>query len=163
MLWGRLADRMGNRPVLIINCLLAATIPFMWSYVDGSVASVWLALPMLHMAQGSTFAALELCVANIQLELAPIMRQSACFAIAAAVMGVTGALGTTTGGYLAELPAVGLPALFAITALVRLVSVTPLFFVREDRAQSIRQLIEQLIHKQWQRLPQIWQPARIKA
>lgn len=157
MLWGRLADRIGNRPVLIINCLLAATIPFMWSYVDGSIASVWLALPMLHMAQGSTFAALELCVANIQLELAPIMRQSACFAIAAAVMGVTGALGTTAGGYLAELPAVGLPALFAITAIVRLVSVTPLFFVREDRAQSIRQLIEQL------RLPQNWQPARIKA
>lgn len=159
MLWGRLADRIGNRPVLIINCLLAATIPFMWSYIDGSVTSVWLALPFLHCAQGSTFAALELCVANIQLELAPITRQSACFAIAAAVMGVTGALGTTAGGYLAELAAVGLPALFAITALVRLVSIVPLFFVHEDRAQSIRQLMNQ----QWQRLPQIWQPARIKA
>ncbi len=159
MLWGRLADRIGNRPVLIINCLIATTIPWMWSYADGSVASVWLALPMLHIAQGSTFAALDLCIANIQLELATITRQSACFATAAAVMGVTGALGTTAGGYLAELASVGLPALFAITAVVRLVSITPLFFVHEARAQSIRQLIEQ----QWQRLPQIWQLARIKA
>ena len=157
MLWGRLADRIGNRPVLMINCVLAATIPFMWSFADGSLYSVWLALPLLHMAQGGTFAALELCLSNIQLELAPLARQSICFAIAAAVMGVTGALGTTAGGYLAELSAVGLPSLFALTAVIRLISITPLLFVQEARALSIRQLLGQ------QRLPQIWQPARIKA
>ena len=159
MLWGRLADRIGNRPVLIINCVLAATIPFMWSFSDGSLYSVWLALPLLHMAQGGTFAALELCLANIQLELAPLARQSVYFAIAAAVMGVTGAMGTTAGGYLAELSAVGLPALFAITAIIRLISIVPLLFVQEDRALSIRQLLDQ----QRQRVPQIWQLARIKA
>ncbi|KPQ32606.1 MAG: Major Facilitator Superfamily [Phormidesmis priestleyi Ana] len=159
MLWGRLADRIGNRPVMIINCVLAASIPFMWSYVDAGVVSVWLALPMLHLLQGGTFAALELCLANIQLELAPVRQQSAYFAIAAAVMGVTGALGTTAGGYLAELSAVGLPALFALTAVIRLLSITPLAFVKEARAQSIRQIIDQ----RWQRLPQLWQPARIKA
>lgn len=159
MLWGRLADRIGNRPVLIINCVLAAIIPFMWSFADGSLYSVWLALPLLHMAQGGTFAALDLCLANIQLELAPLARQSVCFAIAAAVMGVTGALGTTAGGYLAELSTVGLPALFALTAIVRLVSIAPLLFVQEDRALSIRQLLDQ----QRQRVPQIWQLARIKA
>lgn len=158
MLWGRLADQIGNRPVLIINCVLVATIPFMWSYVGGGLYSVWLALPLLHMAQGGTFAALELCLANIQLELAPLHQQSVCFAIAAAVMGVTGAIGTTAGGYLAELSAVGLPALFAITAVIRLVSITPLLFVKEDRAWSIRQLLDQ----QRQRIPEILQPARIK-
>ncbi len=159
MLWGRLADRIGNRPVLIINCVLAATIPFMWSFTGEGVYSVWLALPLLHMAQGGTFAALELCLANIQLELAPLARQSVYFAIAAAVMGVTGAMGTTAGGYLAELPTVGLPALFAITAIIRLISMMPLFFIKEDRALSIRQLLD----RQRQRVPQIWQPARIKA
>jgi len=123
------------------------------------VVSVCLALPMLHLLQGGTFAALELCLANIQLELAPVRQQSAYFAIAAAVMGVTGALGTTAGGYLAELSAVGLPALFALTAVIRLLSITPLAFVKEARAQSIRQIIDQ----RWQRLPQLWQPARIKA
>ena len=159
MLWGRLADKIGNRPVIIINCVLAATIPFMWSFVDGSIACVFVFLPMLHLLQGGTFAALELCLANIQLELAPLKQQSAYFAIAAAVMGVTGALGTTAGGYLAELPAVGLPALFAVTAIIRLVSITPLVFVKETRAHSLRQIIGQ----RWQQLPAIWQPARLKA
>jgi MFS family permease len=159
ILWGRLADRIGNRPVLLLNCLLASTLPWMWSYVDGSVAALWLALPLLHFAQGSTFAALDLCIANIQLELAPRAQQSAGFARAAAIMGVAGALGTTAGGYLAELAAVGLPALFALTAIVQFISIVPLCFVREERAQSLRQLID----PPWQRWTQIWQPTRIKA
>ncbi len=162
MLWGRLADAIGNRPVLVVNCMLVASIALMWSYVGGSPISLWLLLPLLHLLQGTAFAALDLCLANIQLELVPLTRQSAYFAVAAAVMGVTGALGTTAGSYLAELSTVGLPALFAITAVVRLVSIIPLAFVKEDRAQSIRQLLSQWRQRWWQR-PQVWQPAKIKA
>ncbi len=162
MLWGRLADAIGNRPVLVVNCLLVASLALMWSYVGGSALSLWLLLPLLHLLQGTAFAALDLCLANIQLELAPLTQQSAYFAIAAAVMGVTGALGTTAGSYLAELPTVGLPALFAITAVVRLISIVPLAFVKEDRARPIRQLFYQWRQQGWQR-PPIWQPAKIKA
>ncbi len=162
MLWGRLADAIGNRPVLIVNCVLVASIALMWSYVSGSAVSLWLLLPLLHLLQGTAFAALDLCLANIQLELAPLTRQSAYFAIAAAVMGVTGALGTTAGSYLAELSTVGLPALFALTAVVRLVSIVPLAFVKEDRSQPIRQLLSQWRQPWWQR-PPVWQPAKIKA
>ncbi|MEL6779392.1 MAG: MFS transporter [Cyanobacteria bacterium J06597_16] len=149
MLWGRLADRIGNRPVLMINCLLTAALPFVWIYTDAGLASVWLVLPLLHLMQGSTFAAIELCLSNIQLELAPRARQSGYFAIAAAVMGITGALGTTAGSVLAELPGFGLPLLFALSAVVRLLSITPLVFVKEERATPIRTLLDQ----QWQRLP----------
>mgnify|MGYP001793556964 CR=1 FL=1 len=39
-------------------------------------------------------AALELSTTNIQMELAPTARQSGYFAIAAATIGITGALGT---------------------------------------------------------------------
>ena len=165
MLWGRLADAIGNRPVLIVNCLLVASIALLWSYVGGSAFSLWLLLPLLHLLQGTAFAALDLCLANIQLELAPLTQQSTYFAIAAAVMGVTGALGTTAGSYLAELSTVGLPTLFAITAVVRLVSIVPLAFVKEDRAQSIRHLLYQWRSK-WQskwRLLTVWQSAKIKA
>jgi hypothetical protein len=80
-------------------------------------------------------------LANIQLELAPPTRQSAYFAIAAAVMGVTGAMSTTVGSLLAEMPRFGLPTLFALSALVRLVSIAPLMFVKEERAMTWRQLI----------------------
>lgn len=159
MLWGRLADKIGNRPVLLINGFFMAVLPLLWLYADSSSVSVLLLLPLLHVIQGGTFAALELCLANIQLELAPKARQSAYFAIAAATMGVTGALGTTAGGFLAELPAFGLPALFILSALVRLASLTPLFFVQEARSLSIRQLLSQTSEKQ----PQQWQPAKVKA
>lgn len=160
VLWGRLADRVGNRPILIANCVLAAALPLLWLYTDGGVLSICLVLPLLHLMQGSTFAALDLCLANIQMELAPLSRQSGYFAIAAAVMGITGAAGATAGSLLAASSIFGLPFLFALSALVRLVSITPLVFVREARAQPIRLLIAQQRDRLFQRWPQ---PVRIKA
>lgn len=159
MLWGRLADRIGNRPVLIINCLLVAAIPLLWLYTDSGAVSLLLGLPLLHILQGGTFAALDLCLGNIQLELAPVTRQSVYFAIAAAIMGVTGALGATVGSFLAELPACGLLGVFALSALVRLASITPLVFVKEARAQPIRQLIN--LGGYW--APQQWRLSKVKA
>ena len=158
VLWGRLADRIGNRPVLLINCLLTATIPLIWTFTDSTLTSVWLILPLLHLVKGSTLAAVELCLGNIQMELAPKARQSGYFAIAAATMGITGALGTTAGSFLAELPGFGLTALFILSAVVRLVSLTPLVFVQEARSHSIRQLLT----AQGQRFAQIGQPVRVK-
>jgi len=158
VLWGRLADRIGNRPVLLINCLLTATIPFLWIYTDGTLLSVWLILPLLHLVKGSTLAAVELCLGNIQMELAPKARQSGYFAIAAAIMGITGALGTTAGSFLAELPGFGLPALFMLSAIVRLLSLTPLIFVEEARSHSIRKILR----VQTQKFTQTSQPIRVK-
>ncbi|PZO22440.1 MAG: MFS transporter [Leptolyngbya foveolarum] len=158
VLWGRLADRIGNRPVLLINCLLTASIPLVWIYTDSTLLSIWLILPLLHLVKGGTLAAVELCLGNIQMELAPKAGQSGYFAIAAAVMGITGALGTTAGSFLAELPGFGLSALFLLSAIVRLLSLTPLFFVKEARSHSIRQLLT----TQGQRFAQIGQPVRVK-
>ena len=158
VLWGRFADRVGNRPVLLINCLLTAALPFVWICTDNTLLSVWLILPLLHFTKGSTLAAVELCLSNIQMELAPKARQSGYFAIAAAVMGITGALGTTAGGYIAELPGFGLPALFILSAVVRLLSLLPLTFVKEARSHSIRQLLL----AQGQKFARVGQPVRVK-
>ncbi|MEM9164114.1 MAG: MFS transporter, partial [Cyanobacteria bacterium P01_F01_bin.4] len=84
VLWGRLADRIGNRPVLVISSLLTAAIPLLWVSTNTGHWSLWLWLPLLHVLKGGTLAALELCTANIQLELAPVGKQSGYFAIAAA-------------------------------------------------------------------------------
>ncbi|MEL7223765.1 MAG: MFS transporter [Cyanobacteria bacterium P01_D01_bin.36] len=158
-LWGRLADRVGNRPVLIVNCLLTTLSPLLWLCTDSSDLSIWLLLPLLHLLQGGTFAALELCTANIQLELAPPARQSGYFAIAAATIGIMGALGTTFGGILAELPSVGLTGLFIFSTFVRFASIAPLLWVEESRAVSIRDVLTQ----QLQRLSVQWQTTRAKA
>jgi MFS family permease len=165
LLWGKLADRIGNRPVLLLNCLLMAAIPLLWLYTGNGLMSVWLGLPLIHMLEGGTVAALDLCLANIQLELAPPTRQSHYFAIAAALMGVSGAMGTTVGSLLAEMPKFGIPMLFALSALVRLLSIVPLVFVREERALTLRQLVGEwpLVTQLVTRLSRHWQLVRVKA
>lgn len=153
----------------MVNGVLMAVLPLLWLYTDTGFASVWIILPLLHILQGATFAALDLCLANIQLELAPPARQSGYFAIAAAIIGISGALGTTAGGLIAELPAWGLSALFVISTIVRLVSLIPLGFVQEARALSTRELLagrlfaRKLFAGRLGRLANKGQPAQAKA
>ena len=53
-LWGRLADRIGNRPILLVNCLLTELSPLLWLCTDSSQISIWCLLPLLHVLQGGT-------------------------------------------------------------------------------------------------------------
>jgi MFS family permease len=142
VLWGRLADRIGNRSILILVGILVAITPILWLGVNGSSLDIWLWLPLLHILTGGTWAAIDLCNNNLQLEIAPVRNQANYFAIAAAVAGVSGALGTTIGGFLAENPIYGgLPGIFVISCLCRLVALIPLAFIQEQRRKSIVQII----------------------
>ena len=141
MFWGKLADRWGNRPLLIAVGLVVAVTPLLWLGTGNYPFAVWVWLPLLHLLGGTTLGAIALCTNNIQMEIAPIEQPSSYFAIAAAVSGVAGALGTTAGGFLAELPGMSLEGLFALSAAVRLVGLLPLILVREPRSLSIRSLL----------------------
>jgi MFS family permease len=143
--WGRLADRFGNRSLLITVGLLVALTPLLWLGTGADALSLWLWLPLLHILAGGTWAAIDLCNNNIQLDIAPVTHQSKYFAVAAAIAGVSGALGTTAGGFLAELADYGgLPGLFALSSVVRLAALIPLVFVREQRQHSLRQMLKSL-------------------
>ncbi len=142
VLWGRLADRIGNRSILILVGILVSITPIFWLGVNGSSLDLWLWLPLLHILTGGTWAAIDLCNNNLQLEIAPVRNQVNYFAIAAAVAGVSGALGTTIGGFLAENPIYGgLPGIFVISCLFRLVALIPLAFIQEQRRKSLVQTI----------------------
>lgn len=70
--------------------------------------------------------------------IAPTRNQASYFAIAAAVAGVGGALATTVAGFMAQFGNIGgLPGLFAISAVLRLMALLPLLFVREQRSQPL--------------------------
>lgn len=102
-------------------------------------------MPLLHILAGGTWAAIDLCNNNLQLGVAPAQTQATYFAIAAAVAGVSGALGTTAGGFLAEsVNYGGIPGVFALSGVVRLLALLPLIFVHEQRRQSLRQMIRLL-------------------
>ncbi len=108
----------------------------------------------MHLLSGGTWAAIELCSNNIQMSVAPSLRsQTIYFAIACAIAGVTGALGTAVGGFLAQLDSIGgLPGLFALSAILRLVALLPLVFVREQGSQGLMKFW-QLLNISRQRKP----------
>lgn len=132
ILWGRLADKIGNRPILICIGILVAATPLLWLGISVNRLDIWLWLPLLHILIGGTWAAIDLCNNNIQLAIAPTKNQSIYFAIAAAVAGVSGALGTTIGSFIAQFAqSGGLLSLFVLSALFRLVALVPLMFLQE--------------------------------
>ncbi|MEA5515237.1 MFS transporter [Nodularia sp. UHCC 0506] len=132
ILWGKLADKIGNRPILIFVGILVAVTPLLWFEISTNHLGLWLWLPLLHILTGGTWAAIDLCTNNMQLEIVPIKNQSIYFAIAAAMAGAGGALGTTLGSLLAQFTNCGgFLGLFALSGLLRLVALVPMIFLRE--------------------------------
>jgi Na+/melibiose symporter-like transporter len=145
VIWGKIADRLGNRTILLTVGIVVAITPILWLGTGADSLSLWLWFPLLHMLGGSTWAAIDLCTNNMQLGVAPVQSRATCFAIAAAVAGVTGALGATAGGVLTQLGDYGgLPGMFALSTVVRLVALLPLVFVQEKRGRSLRQMMRVL-------------------
>lgn len=145
VLWGRLADRIGNRPILVLVGLLVAVTPLLWLGTGTDLMSLLLWFPLLHILAGGTWAAIDLCMNNIQLGVAPVQHHATYFAIAGAVAGVSGALGTTAGGFLIEYTnSGGILGLFALSSVIRLVAILPLLLVQEQRPRSVRRAVQVL-------------------
>ncbi len=142
MIWGRLADRLGNRVVLAIAGMILALTPLLWLLVGADSRSLWLGLPLLHVVMGGTGAAIDLCNNNLQIGVAPLRKQSTYFGWMAAAAGISGALGTTLGGYCAEhWTQGGLLGVFILSSICRVVALIPLAFVKEHRDLSLNQLM----------------------
>lgn len=143
ILWGKLADKVGNRAILFLVGILVAVIPLLWVGIGVDTLSIWLWLPLLHILIGGTTAAIELCSNNIQISIAPVRMQSVYFATAAAAAGASGAIGTTIGGFIAENAFVGgLSGLFMMSVGFRLIALVPLLFVQEARRQSLTKIFQ---------------------
>jgi MFS family permease len=142
VIWGKIADRVGNRPLLLLVGILVAVTPILWLGTGTDTASLWLWLPLLHILAGGTWAAIDLCSNNMQLGVAPPRYQASYFAVAAAIAGVSGALGTTAGSLLAHTHFGGLLALFAFSSVLRLIALLPLVLVHEQRGQSLHQMMK---------------------
>ncbi|MEH2352845.1 MFS transporter [Nostoc sp.] len=142
LLWGKLADRIGNRPLLLLVGVLVAVTPLLWLLVGSDQISFWIWLPLLHVLAGGTWAAIDLCTNNLMMGIAPLRYQSSYFAIAGAIAGITGAMGITVGSFLATLPGVaGLLGLFVLSGLLRMAALVPLVFVQEQRSIPLGQLM----------------------
>ncbi|MBN3949283.1 MAG: MFS transporter [Nostoc sp. NMS7] len=132
ILWGRLADKIGNRPILISNGILIAVIPWLWLRIGSSPLDLWLWLPLLHIFIGGNWGGVDLCNNNLQIEIAPLKNQSIYFATAAAVAGASGALGATIGGLIAQFAgSFGIVEVFVVSGILRLASLVPLIIKKD--------------------------------
>ncbi|MHC5744037.1 MAG: MFS transporter [Nostoc sp.] len=132
ILWGRLSDKIGNRPILIYSGILIAIIPWLWLRIGSSPLDLWLWLPLLHIFIGGNWGAIDLCSNNLQIEIATVKNQSIYFATAAAVAGASGALGATIGGLIAQFAgSFGIAEVFIVSGILRLASLVPLI-VKKD-------------------------------
>jgi MFS family permease len=146
MFWGKLADRIGNRPLMITVGILVALTPLLWLEAGTAPIFLWAWFPLLHILGGATWAAIDLCSGNLMMSVTPLRNQSLYFAIAAAVPGITGAMGITVGGFVASVTNFGgLPTVFALSAVLRLFALLPLVFVHEQRSVRVRQLMRVLV------------------
>lgn len=135
LVWGRLSDRIGNRPLLIFAGMAIAITPLFWllAGIEQIQAQLWIYLLIFHLFLGGTWAAIDLGNNNIQIEIAPIQHHATFFAIASAIIGVASALGTTAGGALAQYAHYeGIFGVFFLSAILRLVALIPLLFVHEN-------------------------------
>ncbi|MGG6294118.1 MFS transporter [Leptolyngbya sp. AN02str] len=143
LFWGKLADRIGNRSILLLVGVMVAVLPLLWLGADASALSVWLWFPLLHILGGGTGAAIDLCINNLQLAIAPVQHQTKYFATLAAIGGVAGAMGAMVGGWLAQsTDAVSIPGLFALSSVLRLVALLPLVWVQEPQRRSLKDMLK---------------------
>jgi Na+/melibiose symporter-like transporter len=134
IVWGRIIDRFGSRPLLICAGLVVTLMPLFWLITDlplvRSQLAIWLAV--FHVFWGGLWAAIDLGNNNIQIAIVPIEHHATFFALAAAVAGVCGALGTTAGGMLMQYAHYeGIFGVFSLSAILRFVAIIPLLFVKE--------------------------------
>jgi MFS family permease len=146
--FGRWSDRVGNRLPLVVMGLVMTVLPLLWLGIGTDPLSLWVGLPLLFILNGGATAAIELCINNLQLEIAHDRHhQSQYFGIAAAIAGFSGAAGTVVGGGLDTIDALGgLTSLFIISSVLRLLASIPLLIYKHEGERS---LLRQLLDFNW--------------
>ncbi len=148
--WGHLADRHGDRGVLIVTTGLLATVAFGWTvagWSGGVLFAAWVTL--LHFLAGYALGGIELANGNLLLKSAPPDNAVAYLAAAALTRAAVAGVGTLAAGALwqaigaGELLRLGpwslrgFQVLAAISLAIALVALALLRRVREPRRVAV--------------------------
>lgn len=104
-LWGSLADRFGNKAVLLESGPLLIFVTMIWPFTDRLQDQPMILLPLLisiHALSGISTAGVTLCTGNLALKLAPSGHATAYLAVNALVSGLAAMLAPIAGGYLSS-------------------------------------------------------------
>ncbi len=146
--WGRLADRVGNKPVLAVSTFLAGTLlPLSWMLATPEhLWPIWLSA----LADAMVWSAINPGVFNLSLASTPSTNRAAYIAVFSAMTGIAGFLGGLISGPLLELYRAVVPtggftayhALFATSAVLRMIAWTLLRRVQEPESWRTRDFLK---------------------
>lgn len=150
--WGRMADRHGNKPVLMITGGGIILLPFFYAFCPWDLKWPIFANALLG---GVVWAGFGLAAFNQILQHLPASGRSIYVAVLAAANGVMTFLACTLSGWMAEkmagfrlqvlgLSVVHYQVLFILTGLLRIPGLVLLRQVREDRARGTVEVLRRL-------------------
>ncbi|MCS6926198.1 MAG: MFS transporter [Candidatus Binatia bacterium] len=147
-LWGHLADRETNKPILFLTSFFAALIPYGWIFTTRESG---LLLGLLHLEGGLFWAGIRLCTGNLVLKIAPVANRSIYFSTYNAVTAIMVIVAPILGGFALKL----LPGLlhslhlqwepffvvFFLSSTLRLLSLPLLARVQEPHERTVWQAV----------------------
>ncbi len=154
--WGYLADKFGNRPLLIIGVWGVLTLPVSWMF---SVLShpflMWLLLVEISVGSGIFWAVVGLAQFNLLIGGSPPEKTGIYSATMSALVGLASGLAPLLGGFLMHLlsgwhstlwgfPMGNYQIVFLLAVLLRMASLPLLRPVRDERARSAREVITEV-------------------
>ncbi len=147
--WGRLTDRIGNRPILIFTSVLLSCLLIPWLIVTPDrIWVLWLDASL----SGICWPGFNLAAFNILLNTAPKQNRSSYLAMHSMMTGFLSFIGSVLGGLLAQALATfswvvgamhfnNFHLLFAITLLARFSSVPLAIRLKEEKSHSVSMMI----------------------
>jgi MFS family permease len=146
--WGKLSDRFGNKPLLVISVIGKCCYPFMWIL---TTPDSYLLYIIIHLV-GFFDAGLNLTLSNTMLKLVPQRKKSVYIAIYNTSAGLASFAAPVLGGILArQLEGVSISVgyvtmghfklLFLLSGAMRLLTLLPLRNISEPKAKSVFDVI----------------------
>jgi MFS family permease len=98
--WGRLADRFGNKPVLVVACTAGSLSAILWIF---SSPRNYVIIPFIYALNGIAFSAIPLAMNNILLKLSPTRHNTVYLSVFAAMTALGAAIAPIIGGAFGQL------------------------------------------------------------